>query len=148
MEEVEPEVIEAAEEGSKRSANAEGEGPQVGAAVKAANGEIYTGSVVLTEDGHQSIHAERLAVAKAVIATREPNPILQVAVHLSFAVDEESTHARLCGSCLHFISEFSNGDIPISVTHMTGVRQTSLHELYPEPWTKSPEHGQYGNTPQ
>lgn len=145
MNEVDQEIIEAAQEGSKRGANAEGDTVQVGAAVKAADGGIYTGSVVLTEDGHQSIHAERLAVAKAVTATQEPNPILQVAVHMSFAADEESTHARLCGSCLHFISEFSNGDIPISITHMRGVRQTSLRELYPEPWTKSAEHGQYGD---
>jgi len=143
MSEVATDLIEAARESAKRSANSTGDPPLVGAAVRAADGDIYTGSAIITEDGHQSIHAERLAIANAVTAHDDPNPVEAIAINTGFAADEDSPHAHVCGSCLHFIFEFSNGDIPVCIAHMSGVRQTSLHALYPEPWTKNSETGGY-----
>jgi cytidine deaminase len=143
MENVPEELIEEARGAAQRGANADGESGKVGAAVSAVDGEIYTGSVVSTEDRHQTLHAERLAVANAVTAHEEPNPVEAVAVNTMLAFDEESSHARICGSCLHFISEFSNGDIPLYIAHLSGERETTLRSLYPEPWTKSSESGEY-----
>jgi len=143
MGKVQEKLIEAARDAAQKGANSVDDPAHVGAAVRAADGEIYTGSVVSTEDRHQSIHAERLAVANAVTAHEDPNPVEAVSVNTMFAADEDSTHAHLCGSCLHFISEFSNGDISICIAHLSGERHTSLHSLYPEPWAKSPESGSY-----
>jgi len=136
-------LVDIAFDAAKTGADAEGESGNVGAAVRAADGEIYTGSVVTTEDNHQSLHAERLAIANAVTAYESPNPVEALAVHMAMAPDEEWPHARICGSCLHFLAEFSTGDIPIYIGHMTGVRETSLRTLYPEPWSKSPESDEY-----
>jgi len=143
MADVQDELIEAARDAAEHGANADGDPGKVGAAARAADGEIYTGSVVSTEDRHQSLHAERLAVANAVTADEEPNPVEAVAVNTMFAADEESPHARICGSCLHFISEFSNGDIPVYIVHLKGERETTLRSLYPEPWTKSSDSSEY-----
>ncbi|WP_135666691.1 cytidine deaminase family protein [Halorhabdus rudnickae] len=143
MGEPQEKLIEAARDAAERGANSVGDPGKVGAAVRASDGGIYTGSVVSTEDRHQTIHAERLAVTNAVTEHEEPNPIEAVAVNTALAVDEESSHARVCGSCLHFISEFSNGDIPIYIVHMLGERETTLRTLYPEPWSKSSDSAEY-----
>lgn len=133
MSEVSDEVIEAASKVVDHSVSHRGFSG-LGAAVRAEDGDIYTGCVVETSDRHQSIHAERLAVFNAVTAHSEENLITELAMNFPMGIDEESPYLNVCGSCLHILAEFSDGDLPIHMQGAVGSKQAMLSELYPEPW--------------
>lgn len=134
MPEVSEEVIEAASEAVSCSVSPR-DFSGLGAAVRAEDGDIYTGSVVETRDRHQSIHAERLAVFNAVSAHEEENLITELAMNFPLGMDEESSALNVCGSCLHILAEFSEGDVPIHMKGAIGSKQAMLSELYPDPWS-------------
>lgn len=133
MPEVSDEVIEAASEVVDCSVSPR-DFPGLGAAVRAEDGDIYTGSVVETRDRHQSIHAERLAVFNAVSAHEDMNLVIELAINFPLGLDEESSTLNVCGSCLHILSEFSDGDLPIHMQGALGSKQAMLSDLYPDPW--------------
>ena len=134
MSEISEEVIEAASEAVNRSVSPR-DFSGLGAAVRAEDGNVYTGSVVETRDRHQSIHAERLAVFNAVSAHEGENLVTELAMNFPLGVDEESSALNVCGSCLHILAEFSEGDVPIHMQGAIGSKQAMLSELYPEPWS-------------
>ena len=134
MSEVSEEVIEAASEAVNHSVSPR-DFPGLGAAVRAEDGNVYTGSVVETRDRHQSIHAERLAVFNAVSAHEEENLITELAMNFPLGMDEESSALNVCGSCLHILAEFSEGDVPIHMKGAIGSKRAMLSELYPDPWS-------------
>lgn len=101
---------------------------EIGAAVDAGDGERYTGTIIETRDRMQTIHAERLAVAKALADGADG--VERIAV---YATTEKR---RICGGCLQFIHEFSAVTDPdVLLAGPDGeVERYSLSDLYPRPW--------------
>lgn len=97
----------------------------VGAAVLAANGQIYTGVNIENASYGLTVCAERNAIGQMVGAGQQQ--ITAVAVATSNGVTP-------CGACRQVLREFASADIPvwlISEAPYT-VRQTSLHQLLPD----------------
>lgn len=101
---------------------------EIGAAALTPDGSVYTGALIETRDRHQTIHAERLAVAKAI--SDGASGVSRLAMYANYGP------ARLCGSCRQFVHEFATDtDVPIVTEGVEGeVERHSLSELYPTPW--------------
>jgi cytidine deaminase len=100
----------------------------IGAAVLTINGQTHTGSIIETRDKIQTVHAEQLAISKAVAHNHEP--IKKLAVYSS------DGGIWPCGACLQFLYEFSeDGDPRILVKSDSEPAKTrSLSDLYSHPW--------------
>jgi cytidine deaminase len=97
---------------------------QVGAAVLAADGQIFTGVNVENASYGLSICAERTAVFR-LIATTGRQPILAVAV-------ATANGGSPCGACRQVLVEFASGDIPVWLTDAEGnIQAFTLHGLLP-----------------
>jgi cytidine deaminase len=96
---------------------------QVGAAVLAEDGRIFTGVNVENASYGLTICAERTAVSALITAGQRR--ILAVAVCTANAVTP-------CGACRQVLSEFA-GDIPIWLCDEAGhTRHTTLYTLLPD----------------
>ena len=101
----------------------------VGAAILAADGQIFTGVNVENASFGLSICAERSAVFSAV--TAGVRRIVAVAVCTQNAVSP-------CGACRQVLSEFG-GDMQVWISDVQGhIRETSLLILLPDQF--GPEH--------
>ena len=97
---------------------------QVGAALAAADGEVFLGCNVENASYGLTICAERSAVLAAVTAGRREFELLAVATRGG---------AAPCGACRQFLSEFSP-DLPIVLVDADRqeiVTRTTLAELLP-----------------
>lgn len=97
----------------------------VGAAVRTANGAVYTG-VPVSGTGWD-VHAVELAISKSVSEGDED--IASVAV---YSPDGQS---GLCGRCLQAIADYREEETHVEfIGSDDNIRAFEFVELYPEPW--------------
>jgi cytidine deaminase len=101
----------------------------VGAALRHADGRIFTGCNVENATYGLTICAERAAVFKAISEGARPGQFTAVAV---VADTDEPTPP--CGACRQILWEFC-GDVPVTLATPTAVKATlNLGELLPRPF--------------
>ncbi len=121
------ELIQAAQQARSR-AYAPYSRYQVGAAVRAASGRIYTGSNVENASYGLTICAERVALVNAVAAGERKFTALAVAAG-------EGEPGMPCGACRQFMAEWFTPDVPIVVVSSHGQqKQFTFAQLLPEPF--------------
>ena len=97
----------------------------VGAAVRGANGRIYTGANVENASYGLALCAERNAVMAAVLDGAAP--LAGVAV-----VTETSPPAAPCGMCRQTLAEFAPDSLPIALANTQGEHsETTLGDILP-----------------
>ncbi len=102
---------------------------QVGAAVQAASGAIYTGVNVENASYGLTICAERAAVFQAVSAGERA--ITAVAVCTQNGVSP-------CGACRQVLREFTAADCPVFIVDAAGQRrETTMAALLPQSFGKA-----------
>jgi cytidine deaminase len=106
---------------------------QVGAAIRLANGKVYSGCNVENSSFGGTVCAERVAVWKAISEEGPGMQIVEVVV---------TTHASPpwfpCGICRQVINEFANKDCAIHIANTTGEVQSFTHqELFPHGFDRS-----------
>ena len=98
-------------------------GFSVGAAVLGRREKVY-GAGNIEWGGREGVHAEQLAILKAVDRGRAPIQAIAISVD-----GEEGTPP--CSLCLHAIANFSTEDIPIYTDHGDHWEKTMLYEATP-----------------
>jgi len=112
---------------ARESAYAPYSGFRVGAALRTAQGDMYTGCNVENASYGLAICAERTALFRAVCDGRREFSALAV------VVDGENL-AKPCGACRQVLAEFAD-DLVIVLGNTTGtVERHSLKELFPSPF--------------
>jgi cytidine deaminase len=102
---------------------------QVGAALLASSGKIYTGCNIENASYPLSICAERVAIFKAV--SEGETQFLALAV----VADSQSLSAP-CGACRQVIMEFAP-ELPVALSNLEGKRIiVKASDLLPMPFTK------------
>jgi cytidine deaminase len=102
---------------------------QVGAALLASSGKIYTGCNIENASYPLSICAERVAIFKAV--SEGETQFLALAV----VADSQSLSAP-CGACRQVIMEFAP-ELPVALSNLEGQRIiVKASDLLPMPFTK------------
>ena len=97
----------------------------VGSALLADNGKVYTGANVENASYGLSICAERNAVSAAILDGAKH--IVACAV-----ITESSPPAAPCGMCRQTLNEFAKGEVPIALGNTSGERRdTTLAVLLP-----------------
>ncbi|CAN5607968.1 cytidine deaminase [soil metagenome] len=123
MEEAEKKLIDIATE-ARQNAYAPYSNFQVGAAVEAEDGTIYTGCNVESASYGLTVCAERVAIWKGI--SRGEKKFCRVAV----VVDTEELTPP-CGVCRQIIWEFC-GDVPVILSNLHGKSETVyMSELLP-----------------
>jgi cytidine deaminase len=105
---------------------------QVGAAILAADGRIFTGCNVENASYGLTICAERSAVFAAVGADQQRFELLAIAT---------AGGATPCGACRQVLAEFSS-DLPIlliDVNHQNSTVEVNLRDLLPGVFRLNPE---------
>jgi len=97
----------------------------VGAALKTADGTVYTGCNIENANYSNSLHAEEVAVGKAVSAGHHTFDELAVSAAARDGVTP-------CGMCRQTLAEFCGADFPIYCDEPEGVTTYRLGELLPE----------------
>ncbi|MEF8831578.1 MAG: cytidine deaminase [Halobacteriales archaeon] len=98
---------------------------RVGAALETADGEIYTGANVENANFSNSLHAEEIALGKAVTAGHEEFERIAV----SSAAEDGVTP---CGMCRQSLSEFADEDLAVVCDAGNDAKQYTLGELLPD----------------
>ncbi|MGZ3442170.1 MAG: cytidine deaminase [Polyangia bacterium] len=97
----------------------------VGAAVRAASGQIYVGAHVENASDGLALCAERSAVAAAISAGEKRLAAIAV-------VTSTSPPAAPCGMCRQVLAEFGADDLPIALVNDAGERNdTTLGDILP-----------------
>jgi cytidine deaminase len=97
---------------------------RVGAALETADGRVFTGCNLENANYSNSLHAEEVAVAKAITAGHRSFTRLAVA---SGARDGVTP----CGMCRQTLAEFCDGDLRVLCDEGDGVAEYTLEELLP-----------------
>jgi len=98
----------------------------VGAAIRTADGDVFTGCNVENSNYSNSLHAEELAMGKAVTHGHRDFEAIAVA-------SGERDGVTPCGMCRQTLAEFCDGDFAVYTDHGDAVREYTLGELLPEP---------------
>jgi len=123
-------LVEAALE-VRRNAYAPYSGFAVGAALRGADGRIYSGCNVENASYGATICAERNALARAVAEGERRFELLVIAT-------SSSPPAPPCGLCRQVLGEFRT-DLPMLLVNPRGeVVRTRLDRLLPQPFTSIP----------
>ncbi len=110
---------------------------QVGAAVLAASGRIYSGCNVENASYGLSICAERVAISCAVAAGERSFRALAIA-------GGGELPAMPCGACRQFIAEWGDASLPVFIVSSQGQRlDLTFGELFPHPF--GPQSLEEGN---
>jgi len=108
-------------------------GPEVGAAVLASDGQMFSGAYIRGSTCYTTVHAEVAAIVQALSA-RAPT-LVALALFASQANSEGELQP--CGTCLQFLAERGCGpELPIFLRAGTDANWewTSLGALLPKPW--------------
>ncbi|MDZ7688597.1 MAG: cytidine deaminase [Halobacteriales archaeon] len=102
---------------------------KVGAAVQTLSGEVFTGCNIEIANYSNTIHAEELAIASAVISGhREFQSIAVTTI--------ERDGAAPCGMCRQTMEEFCDSDFRILLDRGDNHREVELSELLPHSFGK------------
>lgn len=102
-------------------------GKKVGAALRLANGKVYSGANIENASFGATVCAERVAVWKAM----SENPgakVSEIAIH----TDADAPWPP-CGLCRQVLAEFADPTLKVHVANEKGIQKTYLFsELFPE----------------
>lgn len=121
----EDDLLQKAKEAQKRAV-AKHTGFQVGAAILAKSGKIYTGINVESDIPSLSICADRAALIKALEAGEREFE--------SIAIVTETKKAYPCGACRQMLAEFCGLSLKVISENTQGTHRetTTLEELLPK----------------
>lgn len=103
----------------------------VGAAI-AVDGRLFDGQNIESVTFNGTMHAERLALMKAVSAGfREPDAYEHIAVTSIRDGDETPVGDPPCGHCLQILTQFVPEAMTVIVDHGDTVQQYTINELLP-----------------
>ena len=114
---------------ARRHAHAPYSGFRVGAAVRARNGDIFSGCNVETISFGAGICAERGAILHAASQGLRPGQLLAVAVYT-----RSVQITPPCGMCLQVLQEFAK-DPEVLLANAKGTRVLRLRQLLPLPFS-------------
>lgn len=97
---------------------------RVGAALRTADGSVYTGCNIENANYSNSLHAEEVAIAAAVQAGHRAFDALAVS---SSAQDGVTP----CGMCRQTLAEFCEADLPVYCDEGESVSEYTLGQLIP-----------------
>jgi cytidine deaminase len=98
---------------------------EVGAAILTADGEVFTGCNVENANYSNSLHAEEVAVGKAVSAGHDEFRKLVV-------TSGERDAVTPCGMCRQTLAEFCDDDVPVLCDDGEGFVRYTVGELIPD----------------
>jgi cytidine deaminase len=98
---------------------------RVGAALRAADGTVFTGCNIENANYSNSVHAEELAVGKAVEAGHREFDRLAVA-------SSERDGVTPCGMCRQTLVEFCDDDLVVVCDEGDGTSEYRLGDLLPD----------------
>jgi cytidine deaminase len=98
----------------------------VGAAIRTADGSVFTGCNVENSNYSNSLHAEEVALGEAV--KRGHREFEAIAV-----TSGERDGVTPCGMCRQSLAEFCGADFLVYTDHGDAVREHALGTLLPEP---------------
>jgi cytidine deaminase len=108
---------------------------KVGAAIRTRDGRVFAGCNVENAAYGAGICAERGAVMQAVAGGMQPGDLVAVAVYT-----QDDAPTPPCGMCLQVLREFG-ADVRVLLANGKSVRDVTLHELLPVPFTGFLEPG-------
>jgi len=104
---------------------------QVGAAILAANGEVYSGCNVENASYPEGWCAETSAISNMI--ANGQNQIIEIAV-----IAEKMPRATPCGGCRQRIAEFGTANTKVHLCDETGIVETiSLGDMLPRSFSLS-----------
>ena len=98
----------------------------VGAAIRTADGTVYTGCNIENSNYSNSLHAEEVALSEAV--KRGHREFGAIAV-----TSGDRDGVTPCGMCRQTLAEFCDEDFVVYTDHGDSSREYALGELLPEP---------------
>lgn len=101
---------------------------EVGAAVRTADGAVFTGCNIEVANYTNTQHAEEVAVAAAVASGHREFE----AIAVTTAADDGATP---CGMCRQTLAEFDDGSLRVLVDDPDGPTEYTLAELLPHAFT-------------
>lgn len=103
-------------------------GFQVGAALKCADGSIYTGCNIENAAFSPTVCAERVAIFKAISEGKRQFTALALCGGKEGNLQDVCTP---CGVCRQVLSEFCGKDFPIYLGNAQGYETVTLEQLLP-----------------
>ena len=101
----------------------------VGAAIRCADGTVYTGCNIENASFGPTICAERTAIFKAVSEGKKD--FIEIAVCGAPAEKDPDKFCPPCGVCRQVMSEFCKGEFQIHLCTPDAIRTYTLDELLP-----------------
>lgn len=98
----------------------------VGAAIRTADGSVFTGCNIENSNYSNSLHAEEVALSAAI--KRGYRDFEAIAV-----TSGERDGVTPCGLCRQTLAEFCDGEFVVYTDHGDTTREYTLAELLPEP---------------
>ncbi|MFP4529961.1 MAG: cytidine deaminase [Halodesulfurarchaeum sp.] len=105
----------------------------VGAAIETADGTVFTGANIEIANYSNSLHAEEVALARAVMAGHRDFERIAVASDARDGVTP-------CGMCRQTLAEFADGEFEVLVDHPDGPESHRLADLLPHAFTGDQIH--------
>jgi len=117
------ELVEAAREALSESYAPYSE-YRVGAAIRTADGTVYTGCNIENANYSNSLHAEEVAIGSAVSGGHDEFDRLAV-------TSDSRDGVTPCGMCRQTLAEFCDDDFPVVCDEGDGTTEYALGELLP-----------------
>jgi cytidine deaminase len=97
---------------------------RVGAAIRTADGTVYTGCNIENANYSNSLHAEEVAIGSAVSGGHDEFDRLAV-------TSDSRDGVTPCGMCRQTLAEFCDDDFPVVCDEGDGTTEYALGELLP-----------------
>lgn len=105
----------------------------VGAAIETSDGTTFTGANIEIANFSNSLHAEEVALARAVMAGHTDFERIAVA-------SEAEDGVTPCGMCRQTLAEFADSEFTVLVDDPAGPQSHRLDELLPHAFTGAKIH--------
>ncbi|MFB6113092.1 MAG: cytidine deaminase [Halodesulfurarchaeum sp.] len=103
-------------------------GYRVGAAIETSDGTVYTGANIEVANYSNSLHAEEVALARALMAGERSFSRIAVS-------SGDRDGITPCGMCRQTLAEFASEDTEVIIDDPDGPTTYSLGELLPHAFT-------------
>lgn len=107
---------------------------QVGAALLAAGGKVFTGCNIENRSYSLSLCAERVALFKAVSEGKRTGDFLALAV-AGRIMDGDWQYCSPCGACRQVLAEFSHPEAPLAIIYLDehgSLKRVTISDLLPD----------------